>query len=101
MASRNISSLAEVIQAIHHINAILDKMNTKEWDFHQRRITNAAPSAAPDDYVTQKELLQGLGGVTLALGVFALKINNSILIDNSNVMIRPGRFRILDKDGKP
>src|SRR5437879_4782526 len=99
MASRNLSTLADVIVAINQINSILDKMNTKVWDFHGRRITNASPSNSPTDYVIQKEVLQGLGGITLALGIFISKINSAITIDGGDVTVQPGGLRILDVDG--
>ena|SRR6266851_1104247 len=101
MASRGITTLADAINAIHQINSILDKMNIKQWDFHGRRIVNAAPSVDPLDYVVQKELLAGLGGITLALGIFISKINSAIMINNGSVTIQPGTLRILDDKGKP
>ena len=34
----------------------LDSLNTRNLDFHGRRITNAGDSRAPNDYVTRKEI---------------------------------------------
>ncbi len=99
MASRNLSTLQDVIVAVNQINSVLDKINTKDLDLHGRRVTGAGPSQGLTDYVIQKELLAGLAAISLALAVFIKKVTDAITIDSGTVTIQPGKLQILDDDG--
>ncbi len=100
MASRNITTLQDVIVAIGLINNILDKITTGNQDLHGRRIVNAGLSINKLDYITLGEVEIAILALAKPVRAFMNKIDGVISIDNGNVTIQPGKLRILDNDGK-
>lgn len=43
--------IPDIQRALNELFGWKDKLTTKPWDFHQLRITNAAPATDPNDYV--------------------------------------------------
>lgn len=53
---RIVRSLEDVQKILKDILDWKDKISTKDWDFHQLKITNATDGTAPRDYVTLEQL---------------------------------------------
>lgn len=53
---RTVRSLEDVQKILKDILDWKDRISTKDWDFHQLKITNAADGVSPRDYVTVEQL---------------------------------------------
>ena len=57
MPSNNPQTLQDLLVAFRQMNDIISKLTTKDIDLHGRRITGAAESVEPSDYVKRSELI--------------------------------------------
>lgn len=53
---RIVKDIPDIQRALNELFGWKDKLTTKPWDFHQLRITNAAPALDPNDYVILSQI---------------------------------------------
>ncbi len=75
MPSRNIETLEDAGLAIGQLTDDLNKLRTNDWDFHLRRIKNAAPSEAPNDYVIQQEVVDAAAALQSNIDALRIRID--------------------------
>ncbi len=95
MASRQLSSTADIINAIRQIDDTVSKLSMKVVDFHGRRITNAAASQNSNDYVIRKEMIEGLARVSAALNILAQGVDAILSVKNNDAFFDKGRITLL------
>lgn len=80
--------------ALRQLDDLIGKYSVKVIDFKQRRITNAAQSQNPDDYVTQQELIDGLEIVTQLINGLIKKLATVFYIKNANTIFNKGNVLV-------
>lgn len=71
----------------------LDSLNTRNLDFHGRRITNAGDSRAPTDYVTRREIRDLITNALLDLNAGELQVIQNI---TNNIIGGSGTIVFID-----
>ncbi len=75
MPSRNIETLEDAQIAISQLTDDLNKLRTNDWDFHLRRIKNASPSEASNDYVIQQEVVDAAAALQSNIDALRIRID--------------------------
>ena len=82
-------SVRTFLEASREIKSIQDYLNlirTKNWDFHRRRIMNAAPSVNSNDYVIREEL-EELRKLIEGIGVSTVQIIRETIIEEAPTIV--------------
>jgi hypothetical protein len=53
---RIVKDIPDIQRALNDLFGWKDRLSTKPWDFHQLRITNAAPGVDPNDYAILSQI---------------------------------------------